>query len=41
MLLDTAAEADCRYLALEKAHDHRFARLEAIPKNEEESQLLV
>ncbi len=35
MLLDAASDADIRYLALEQAHDTRFARLEPIPKNEE------
>ena len=37
ILLDAASDADIRYLALEQAHDARFARLEPIPKNEEES----
>ena len=35
ILLDAASDADIRYLALEQAHDTRFARLEPIPKNEE------
>ena len=41
MLLVATAEADSRYLALEQAHDPRFARLEPIPKNEEVSHLVV